>query len=185
MSASVDFRAGSTASRGLGGGGGGRRGGRGGGRGGRGGKDHYTPKNDFVTSTTVAIEAKKTATADLRHIKAKHPVRRQLIWRKNRETNLARHPSYGIAVEMQARGNLNATPCNSCSQGAGPFETGCASFSAGYSPKNKDALAEIRGLERALAARGRALEGGATVEDVSSEDDVESEGEGSTWEGFE
>ncbi len=49
----------------------------------------------------------------------------------------------------------------------------------------RDALAEIRGLERALAARGRALEGGVAVEDVSSEDDVESDGEGSTWEGFE
>ncbi|OAF56168.1 hypothetical protein VC83_07448 [Pseudogymnoascus destructans] len=51
----------------------------------------------------------------------------------------------------------------------------------------RDALAELRGMERALSARGRALEGGATVEDVSSEDDVESEGEGegSTWEGFE
>lgn len=49
MSASVDFRTGSTASGGLGGGGGGRRGGRGGGgggggRGGRGGQGHYTPK---------------------------------------------------------------------------------------------------------------------------------------------
>jgi hypothetical protein len=52
----------------------------------------------------------------------------------------------------------------------------------------RDALAELRGMERALTARGRALEGGVMVEDVSSEDDeddVESEGEGSTWEGFE
>ncbi len=94
-------------------------------------------QNDFVTGTTVAIEAKKTATADMRYVEAEHPVRRQIIWRKNRETDLARHPSYGIAVEMQARGNLNATPCNSCARGAGPFETGCVSFSTGYGPENK------------------------------------------------
>lgn len=49
----------------------------------------------------------------------------------------------------------------------------------------RDALAEIRGLERALAARGRALEGGVTVEDVSSEDDVEGDGSEASWEGFE
>ncbi|OBT41074.1 hypothetical protein VE00_10301 [Pseudogymnoascus sp. WSF 3629] len=222
MSASVDFRAGSTASGGLGGAGGsggrgGGRGGRGGGggRGGRGGKGHYTPKGDFVTSTTLAIEAKKTNTADVQHVVAEHP-----------------HHSYGIAVEIQARGNHNATPCNSCARGAGPFDTGCVSFSSGYGLGTKggrctlrvggartrvrsgslyrdkartnthlgsgfdlnttdgvrDALAELRGMERALTACGRALEGGAMVEDVSSEDDeddVESEGEGLTWEGFE
>ncbi|OBT60263.1 hypothetical protein VE03_10510, partial [Pseudogymnoascus sp. 23342-1-I1] len=119
---SVDFRAGSTASGGLGGGDGGRRGGRGGGsgrgRGGRGGRGHYTPKGDFVTSTTLAIEAKKTNTADVQHIVAEHPVRRQIVWRKNRETDLSKHGSYGIAVELQARGNDNATPCNSCARGA-------------------------------------------------------------------
>ncbi|OAF54303.1 hypothetical protein VC83_06610 [Pseudogymnoascus destructans] len=194
----------------------------------------------------MAIEAKKTATADVQHVMAEFPVRRQIVWRKNRETDLSKHGSYGIAVEVQARGNDNATPCNSCARGAGPFETGCVSFSSGYGPGNKvpfggacancfwggqggrctlrvggartrvrsgslyqdkartnthlgsgfdlnttdgvrDALAELRGMERALSARGRALEGGATVEDVLSEDDVESEGEGegSTWEGFE
>ncbi|KFY83145.1 hypothetical protein V498_08275, partial [Pseudogymnoascus sp. VKM F-4517 (FW-2822)] len=236
-----------------------------GGRGGRGGgKGHYTPKvcyspseassyetdfswGDFVTNTTQALEAKKTMTADLRHIEAEYPVARQLRWRPKRETDLARHPSYGIAAEMQARGNNNATPCNSCSRDAGPFDTGCVSFSRAYGPDGKvpfggacancfwggqgsrcslrvggararvragplyqdkartnthlgsgfnlnttdgvrDALAELRGLERALNARGRALEAGATVEDVSSEDDVESEGEGESemsWEGFE
>jgi hypothetical protein len=156
---SVDFGAASTASVGLGGGGGR-------GRGGRGGKGHYTPKvgvvslsfgaltfvrsshfrprseltfsqGDFVTSTTLAIEAKKTNTADVQHVVAEHPVRRQIIWRKNRETDLSKHGSYGIAVEVQARGNHNATPCNSCARGAGPFKTGCVSFSSGYGPGNK------------------------------------------------
>ncbi|OBT60368.1 hypothetical protein VE03_10486 [Pseudogymnoascus sp. 23342-1-I1] len=78
MSSSVDFRAGSTTLGRLGGGDGRRRGGRGGGsgrgRGGRGGRGHYTPKGDFVTSTTLAIEAKKTNTADVQHVVAKHPV---------------------------------------------------------------------------------------------------------------
>jgi hypothetical protein len=164
---SDDFAAGSTASGGLGGGDGGRRGGRGGGRGrgGRGGKGHYTPKvcdstfvrsshfrpefslssrseltfsqGDFVTSTTLAIEAKKTNTADVQHVVAEHPVRRQIIWRKNREADLSKHHSYGIAVEIQARGNHNAAPCNSCARGAGPFDTGCVSFSSGYGPGAK------------------------------------------------
>lgn len=94
-------------------------------------------QGDFVTSTTLAIEAKKTTSADVQHVVAEYPVRRQIIWRKNRETDLSKHSSYGIAVEMQARGDLNTTPCNSCARGAGPFDTGCASFSAGYGPGMK------------------------------------------------
>ncbi|OBT74289.1 hypothetical protein VF21_07379 [Pseudogymnoascus sp. 05NY08] len=226
MSSAVDFSAGSTAS----GAGGGRRG-RGGGRGGRGGrgggKGHYKPKNDFTTSTTQAIEAKKLATADMQYI-----------------TNNFPHTSYGIAVELQARGNINEPPYNSCNRGAGPFATGCISFSAEYGPGKKvpfggscancfwggqggrcslrvsgarsrvrsgslyqdkartnthlgsgfdlnttdgvrDALAEIKGIKRALNNRGRALEAGATVEGVSSEEDGDSDGSKATWEGFE
>lgn len=62
----------------------------------------------------MAIEAKKTVTADMQYIMDTFPVRNQITWRGNRETDLAKHTSYGIAVEMQARGNINATPCNSC-----------------------------------------------------------------------
>ncbi|OBT43609.1 hypothetical protein VE00_07038 [Pseudogymnoascus sp. WSF 3629] len=64
----IDLRVGSATLGGLRGGGrhgrGGRRGG-GGGCGGRGGKGHYTPKGDFVMSTTLAIKAKKTNTTDV------------------------------------------------------------------------------------------------------------------------
>lgn len=49
----------------------------------------------------------------------------------------------------------------------------------------RDALAELRGMERALNARGRDLENGVAVEDVSSEDDVEGDGSEASWEGFE
>ncbi|KFY31379.1 hypothetical protein V493_01166 [Pseudogymnoascus sp. VKM F-4281 (FW-2241)] len=222
MSSSVDFRAGSTASR-AGGGRGGRGGGRG--RGGCGGsKGHYKPKDNFTTSTTQAIEAKKTATADIQHITSNYPVRNQIIWRKNRETDLSRHIS--------------------CACGAGPFESGCISFSAGYGPGDKvpfggacancfwggqggrcslrvggartrvrsgslyqdkartnthlgsgfdlnttdgvrDALAEIKGIERALNNRGRALESGANLENVSSEEDEDSDSSEASWGGIE
>lgn len=187
----------------------------------------------------------------------------QIIWRPNRETDLSKHTSYGIAVELQARGNLNEPACNSCTRGAGPFSTGCVSFAAEYGPGRKvpfggscancfwggqggrcslrvgggkfsllssllfssslliltarsrvrsgslyqdrartnthlgsgfdlnttdgvrDALAEIKGIERALNNRGRALEAGGSVENVSSEEDEESDGSDATWEGFE
>ncbi|OBT81799.1 hypothetical protein VE02_10205 [Pseudogymnoascus sp. 03VT05] len=61
---------------------------------------HYVPKKDFVTKTTLAIEAKKTNTADVQHVVAEYPVQRQMKWRPNRETDLSKHGSYGIAVEM-------------------------------------------------------------------------------------
>ena len=48
-----------------------------------------------------------------------------------------------------------------------------------------DALAEIKGIERALNNCGRALEAGGSVENVSSEEDRESDGSDATWEGFE
>lgn len=218
----------------------------------------------------MAVGAKKMTTADLVHVQAAHPVQRQLVWRPTREKDLALHGSYGLAAEIQMRGTLNATPCRSCAQGAGPFGNGCVSFWSGYGREGKipfggacaccfwggqgsrcslragggkflfpslpflpclvpsygtdsyearvrvragtlfqdknrahthlgsgfnlastdgvrDALAELRGLEKALVARGRALEAGESVVAVSSEDeemeDVESEG--STWEGFE
>ncbi|OBT71796.1 hypothetical protein VF21_09329 [Pseudogymnoascus sp. 05NY08] len=74
MSSAVDFSASSTASRA----GGGRRG-RGGGCGGRGGrgggKGHYKLKNNFNTSTTQAIKAKKTATANMQYITNNFPMR--------------------------------------------------------------------------------------------------------------
>ncbi|OBT60051.1 hypothetical protein VE03_10518, partial [Pseudogymnoascus sp. 23342-1-I1] len=119
MSASVDFRAGSTASGGL-----------------------------VVVGVEVGVAWRPRATSSraprwrsrqrrLQHVMAEFPVRRQIVWRKNRETYLSKHGSYGIAVELQARGNDNATSCNSCTRGAGPFETGCVSFSSGYGPGNK------------------------------------------------
>lgn len=202
-------------------------------------------------------------TADMQHITNNFPVRNQIIWRPNRQKDLATHSSYGIAVELQARGNLNEPSCNSCTRGAGPFATGCVSFSAEYGPSKKvpfggscancfwggqggrcslrvgggkfslslspspldsllisvarrrirsgslyqdkdrtnthlgsgfdlnttdgvrDALAEIKGIERALNNRGKALEAGGSVENISSEEDEESDGSEATWEGFE
>ncbi|OBT39548.1 hypothetical protein VE00_10659 [Pseudogymnoascus sp. WSF 3629] len=72
----VDFAIGSTTLGGLRGGNGRRHDSRGSRHGHRGcgGKGYYTPKGNFVTSTTLAIKAKKTNTTNVQHVITKHPV---------------------------------------------------------------------------------------------------------------
>ena len=83
---------------------------------------------DTPTMRALTRSAGFAATKDLAHIQSEHPVRRELVWKENRERPANTHPLYPPAIELQLRGNANNPPCNSCARGAGPFANGCVSF---------------------------------------------------------